>query len=66
MKDFTDKLSIGKATMEKYEEIRSSGKYNMFTDNLNVILELGCTVKEYAYILENYSELMELYSIERK
>lgn len=66
MSSFNDMLGIGKATMQKYEDIRSSGKYNMFTDGFKVICEIGCTVNEYVYILKNYSELMELYNIERK
>ena len=59
-------MKVTKELVQNYEEIRSSGKYNMFTDGFKVITELGCTVDEYVYILKNYSELMKLYNIERK
>ena len=58
-------VPISKKLVQKYEKIRRSGKYNMFTDGFQVIAELGCTVDEYVYILKNYSELMKHYNIER-
>lgn len=58
-------MEVSKELVQRYEEIRSSGEYNMFTDAAQVIEELGCSKDEYAYILKNYSELMKHYNIER-
>ena len=45
----------------KYEEVRKSGKYNMIIDMNKVIAEYGIGFKNYIYIINNYSKLVEKY-----
>ena len=50
-----------KQAFMKYEEARQSGKYNMIMDMNKVIAEYGISYRDYIYILNNYSKLVEKY-----
>ena len=50
-----------KQAFMKYEEARQSGKYNMIMDMNKVITEYGISYRDYIYILNNYSKLVEKY-----
>lgn len=50
-----------KEMFEKYEEIRSSGKYNMITDANLVMAEMDIEPVLYYYIVMNYSLLKDKY-----
>ncbi len=45
----------------KYEKIRRSGKYNMFTQAKFVAEEMGVKLDYYYSIIKNYSELKEIF-----
>ena len=57
-----------KKMVEKYEELRSSGRFNMLSREALEWMEenAGCSKEEYIEIIKNYSELMAKYSIARK
>ena len=57
-----------KEMIEKYEELRSSGRFNMLSREALEWMEenAGCSKEEYIEIIKNYSELMAKYSIARK
>ena len=57
-----------KEIVEKYEELRSSGRFNMLSREALEWMEenAGCSKEEYIEIIKNYSELMAKYSIARK
>ena len=57
-----------KEMVEKYEELRSSGRFNMLSREALEWMEenAGCSKEEYIEIIKNYSELMAKYSIARK
>jgi len=57
-----------KEMVEKYEELRSSGRFNMLSREALEWMEenAGCSKEEYIEIIKNYSELMAKYSITRK
>jgi len=46
----------------EYEEIRSSGDYNMVTEYKSVCLELGISEGTYLEIQYKYNELKEKYN----
>ena len=49
-----------------YESIRTSGVINMMSMRQGIKLSEGIlSRKSYTYIMDNYSELMEYYDIER-
>lgn len=45
----------------RYEEVRSSGNYNMITECIFAFKKTGLTADEYWFILENYEELAKIY-----
>lgn len=53
--------SISKEVFLKYEEIRKSGKYNMFTDCMQVMKKMKVSKEVYVKILSNYTELYNKY-----
>ena len=57
-----------KEMVEKYEELRSSGRFNMLSREALEWMEenASCSKEEYIEIIKNYSELMAKYSIARK
>lgn len=57
-----------KEMVEKYEELRSSGRFNMLSREALEWMEenAGCTKQEYLEIIKNYSALMKKFNIERK
>ena len=64
----TDDINSHKTMLEdmkdsfiKYEKIRQGGRYNMITDAKYVAEEIGVKLNYYYSIIENYSELKEMY-----
>lgn len=57
-----------KEMVEKYEELRSSGRFNMLSREALDWMEenASCSKEEYIEIIKNYSELMAKYNIARK
>ena len=57
-----------KEMVEKYEQLRSSGRFNMYSREALDWMEenAGCTKQEYLEIIKNYSALMKKFNIERK
>ena len=45
----------------QYEEIRKSGRYNMFMEGRYAAAEMGIDLDTYFYVLSNYSQLKEMY-----
>ena len=50
-----------KQIFEKYEKVRSSGKYNMITEANNAMDEAGLKACDYYYAMFNYELLRRKY-----
>ena len=63
---------ITEAEVEAYERVRASGKWNMVTDADNAMLDMKLNPRhksdktKYWTIIQNYSALVEKFSIKRK
>lgn len=63
---------ITEAEVEAYERVRTSGKWNMVTDADNAMLDMKLNPchksdkTKYWTIIQNYSTLVEKFSIKRK
>jgi len=58
---------VTKEMMEKYEQLRSSGQYNMLSREAQEWMRdnASCFYDDYIDIITNYSELMKKFNISR-
>ena len=56
---------VTKQMIEKYEQLRSSGKYNMFSREAQEWMRdnADCCYEDYIIIIKNYSKLMKQFNI---
>ena len=50
-----------KEMFERYENVRSSGIFNMITEATSAMSVAGLDKEQYFYVINNYSELKEKY-----
>ena len=50
-----------KEMFERYENVRSSGIFNMITEAIAAMSVAGLDKEQYFYVIEHYSELREKY-----
>lgn len=56
--------NITKELVEQYEEIRKSGRYNMFMEGKQVMEELGMTdAHDYLDLLKDYQKYCEKFGV---
>lgn len=51
-----------KEMFERYENVRSSGIFNMITEATAAMSVAGLDKEQYFYVIEHYSELREKYN----
>jgi len=59
-------MEITKEMVERFEAIRSLGKYNMIMDAAKVARKMKIGAKAYFAIIRDYSYLMAKFEIERR